>query len=217
MFLLLVAPLAFATDYKPYWSALDDGSGWESLGTKQTDELGAVSIRHKVIQGQDCLEGSGDTTASATTLLSFAADIPRQPTWSTASVTTSANLTSPGDSFDYYQVLDLPRPLSDRYWFLHATIQRSASALVFRWEALDPAERYPEVQAAILAKEPAAVQTKINVGDWTFTTKAGGTHIRYRICTDVGGAIPGWAGEYAARSTLPNNLADIVRAALKHG
>lgn len=216
MFLALLS-FAHATDYSGYWAALDDQAGWEALGTKQTAELGAVSIRQKVILGQDCLEGSGDTSAQASTLLSFAADIPNQPGWSTAPVTTSANLTPAGDSFDYYQVLDLPRPLSDRYWFVHADIVRAPVVLRFRWEEIDPAALYPEVLATILAKTPGAVRTKVNVGDWTFSSGAGTTHIRYRICTDVGGAIPDWAGEYAARSTLPNNLADIVRAAQKHG
>jgi hypothetical protein len=51
----------------------------------------------------------------------------------------------------------------------------------------------------------------VNVGDWTFTPKGDTTTIRYRICTDAGGNIPRWVGEIAAKSTLPTNLADLVK------
>ncbi len=59
--------------------------------------------------------------------------------------------------------------------------------------------------------DPDAVPTRTNVGDWTFSPGTGGTKVRYRICTDAGGNVPRWAGEMAARNTLPGNVADIVR------
>ena len=63
------------------------------------------------------------------------------------------------------------------------------------------------------AKYPGAISTTVNLGDWTFSPDAGQTRIRYRICTDAGGNIPGWLGQMAARTTLPTNVADIVREA----
>jgi carbon monoxide dehydrogenase subunit G len=57
--------------------------------------------------------------------------------------------------------------------------------------------------------------TKVNVGDWTFTPEGDKTRVRYRICTDAGGRIPQWMGEFAATRTLPTNVADLIRSVKK--
>jgi hypothetical protein len=41
--------------------------------------------------------------------------------------------------------------------------------------------------------------------------------VRFRSCTDVGGSIPTWAGEAAAKTMLPNNVEDLVREAVRRG
>jgi hypothetical protein len=207
---LLFAVFAHATDYKPWWAELQAPAGWEEVGRKNVDGVGEVVIRHKKIQGQDCLEGSTSAAVDADALLAAASDIPAQPGWSTWQVRDSVKLSSGATSFDYYQVLDNPFPVNDRYWFVRASITRKGEERVFAWEALDPAT-YGDTRAKVVSAYPDAVETRINVGDWTFTPQAGSTRIRYRICTDVGGNIPSWAGEFAARTTLPTNLADIVK------
>ncbi len=199
-----------AVDYTPWWAELQASAGWAEVGRKSVEGAGEIVIRHKKILGQDCLEGSTDADADADLLLSAAADIPHQPSWSSWDVKDSVKLSSGSAGFDYYQVLDNPFPINDRYWFVRSSIRRAGEDRVFAWEALDPAA-YPEQRAHVLALYPDAVETRINVGDWTFTPRGGTTHVRYRICTDVGGNVPGWAGEFAARTTLPTNVADIIK------
>lgn len=208
--MLLWISMAMAMDYAPWRTALADEAGWEVVGTKNVAEVGDVLIRHKVIQGHDCLEGSTSATLPADALLAAASDIPTQPAWSSWAVKASVKLSGGGTGFDYYQLLDNPFPINDRYWFVRATVVSSGPDRRFQWEAIDPA-KYPEALASVLAAYPDAVMTGVNVGDWTFTPAGSSTKIRYRICTDVGGKIPDWAGEYAARTTLPTNLADLVK------
>ena len=213
--MLLLLALANATDYGPYRAALAEEYGWEVISNKDAEVIGPVLVRHKVIQDRDCLEGSGAAPYSADLLLKLAADIVNQPSWSTWAVKASVKLTSGTSSFDYYQLLDNPFPIHDRYWFVHATVQHDGEERRFLWEAVDPKTRYPDALAALLRDYPDAVETAVNVGDWTFTPQGTTTRIRYRICTDVGGNIPDWAGEYAARTTLPTNLSDLVKQARK--
>jgi hypothetical protein len=212
--LLLVAAAA-ATDYRPWWTEIQAPAGWSDVGRKTIDGVGEIVIRHKVIQGQDCLEGAGTAPAvDADRLLAVAGDIPAQPSWSTWDLKRSVRLSAGASGFDYYQVLDNPFPVNDRYWFLHGDVVRRGEDRVFAWEALDPT-KYPDARAQVLRDFPDAVETRLNVGDWTFTPTPGGARVRYRICTDVGGSIPTWAGEFAARTTLPTNIADIVKASRK--
>lgn len=214
MFLFL--SLAQAADYAAYRAALAEEAGWEVVSNNNAEVIGPVQVRHKVIQGQDCLEGSGSAPYSADLLLKLATDVVNQPSWSTWAVKASVKLTSGATDFDYYQLLDNPFPIHDRYWFVHATVLRQGEDRKFLWQAVDPVSLYPDAVKSLLASYPDAVMTAINVGDWTFTPQANNTtRIRYRICTDVGGNIPSWAGEYAARTTLPTNLADLVKQAKK--
>lgn len=208
--MLLWISLAMGMDYGPWRLALAEEAGWEVVGKKQVEGVGEVLIRHKVIQGQDCLEGSTYAELPADALLAAAADIPTQPSWSSWAVKASVKLSGGSSSFDYYQLLDNPFPVNDRYWFVKATVVNQGEDLRFLWEAIDP-NRYPDALKEILAGYPDAVMTAINVGDWTFTPMEGRTRLRYRICTDVGGNIPSWAGEFAARTTLPTNLGDLVK------
>ena len=152
-----------------------------------------------------------DLALDADALLAAATDVRGQPKWSSHDVVASVKLTSGASSFDYYQVLDNPSPVADRYWFVHGTSGVVGNDRVFTWDQLDAGTKYPQQVAEVLAKDPGAVSTTVNLGDWTFTPDGTETKVRYRICTDAGGNIPGWMGQIAARSTLPTNVADIVR------
>ncbi len=213
MLLLPLSALAHAVDYDAFRAALALEAGWETLGTKAMEGGGVASVRHKVVGGQDCLEGSTTVNLPADVLLTVASDVANQPKWSSFSVSRAVRMTPGADDFDYYQLLENPFPIHDRYWFVHATVGRRGEDRVFTWQAVDARARYPAQVAALLADFPDAVETALNVGDWTFTPSTDATHIRYRICTDAGGSIPAWAGEYAARSTLPTNLSDLVAEA----
>jgi hypothetical protein len=208
---LAVSAAAAAATSAELRAGLAAPGGWEEIQRKAVDDVGEILVRHKVIAGQDCLEGSTSAKLPAETLLAAATDIPNQPKWSTWKIPASVTLSSGGTGLDYYQVLDNPSPVADRYWFLTATSGRVGAEHVFSWELVDPAAKWPAALADVKAKFPSAVMTTVNVGDWTFTPKGDTTTIRYRICTDAGGNIPRWVGEIAAKSTLPTNLADLVK------
>lgn len=210
---LLLAPPAAAATTAEFRAGLANTSGWGEVARKQVDDVGEILIRHKVIGGTDCLEGSTTAAVSPDVLLTISADIPGQPGWSSWKVPVSVTLKKTGSELDYYQVLDNPSPIADRYWFLRGSYGKQGEDRVFSWELLDPATTWPAALSEVKTRFPDAVMTAVNVGDWTFTPVGAETRIRYRICTDAGGNIPRWVGEMAAKSTLPTNVADAIREA----
>lgn len=191
---------------------LDATDGWAEVARKSVADVGEIVIRHKEVSGVPCLEGTVTSSAlPVDTLARLAADIDHQPSWSSWEIPLSAKLDGGTTSFDYYQVLDNPSPIADRYWFLHGATYQSGESRVFSWELVDPSTKWPAALAQVREKFPSAVMTSVNVGDWTFTPVSVGTRVRYRICTDAGGNIPRWMGEYAATRTLPTNVADIIQ------
>lgn len=206
---LLLAP-ALAADAAALWAGLDDPSGWEEAGRKTFDDIGDIVVRHKRVQGQDCLEGTTSTDLPPDALLAAAADIPTQGRWSSFDLPAAVVLSPGENSFDYYEVLDNPIPVADRIWFVHGEKLLQGAVRRFRWEQIDGDRLYPAAVAELKKRFSDAVYTRVNVGDWTFTPQGSKTSLRYRVCTDAGGSIPGWAGQIAARQTLPTNLADII-------
>lgn len=209
--LSLLAPPSVAATTAELRAGLAEQAGWKEITKKQVTDVGEILIRHKEIAGVDCLEGSTTADLPPDLLLTAAADIPNQPKWSTWKVPASVKLAGGPTSLDYYQVLDNPSPIADRYWFLHGTVGRVGEDRVFTWELVDPVTAWPAALAEVTKGWPDAVMTRVNVGDWTFSPKGAQTAIRYRICTDAGGNIPRWVGEIAATKTLPTNIADIVK------
>lgn len=209
---MLLIALALAAEPSTYLTALANPSGWTEVGRKTIDGVGEVVTKHKQISGVDCLEGATVVDVGADVLLSKAVDIDHQGTWSSWKVPYSKKLSQGGNTFDYVQVLDNPSPVADRYWFARGTVVTEGSTKKFQWQAIDPAT-YSAAFTEVTTRYPGAVVPSINVGEWSFTPVTGGTDVRYRICTDSGGSIPTWVGEFAARTTLPTNVADLVKAA----
>jgi hypothetical protein len=204
---------ALAADPAALRREMEAEAGWTLVETKDVKDVGPVAIRHKQVLGEDCLEGSATAPLDADVLLAAATDIEEQPKWSSWTLPAAKRLSGTANEFDYYQLLDNPAPVADRFWFVHASASRVGNDRIFRWDQIDAASRYPEELAALQARFPGAVSTRTNLGDWTFRPGPTGTLVRYRICTDAGGNIPRWVGEIAARSTLPGNVADFVKEA----
>lgn len=209
--MLIAAALALAADPVALRREMEAEAGWALVETKTVPDVGPVAVRHKVVLGEDCLEGSITAPLDPDALLTAAVDVEGQPKWSSWALPAARRLTTGATSFDYYQLLDNPSPVADRFWFVHATAGTEGTARIFRWDQIDAAARYPAALAELQARFPGAVSTRTNLGDWTFRPGAAGTLIRYRICTDAGGNIPRWVGEIAARSTLPANVGDFVK------
>ena len=213
MLSLLLPPLAsaaLAAGPSLYRDGLSDPAGWTEVGSKAVDGVGDVALRHKRIGEVDCLEGVAQTEVPAATLLGVAGDVPAATQWSSWDVTMSEVLGRSGAATDYFQLLENPTPIADRYWFLRGWAETTGALYAWRWEHIDPAG-YPAALARIMASSSGALGTTVNVGEWMFTQGMGTTEVRYRLCTDVGGSIPRWVGELAATRTLPTNVADLVK------
>lgn len=206
----LIGP-AHAADPAALWAGLEDPSGWKEVGRKAFEGIGDIVVRHKNIQGQDCLEGTTTADLPPDALLAAAVDIPSQSRWSSFTLPAAVRLSAGPTSFDYYEVLDNPMPIADRVWFVRGEAVVQGDQHRFRWEQIDGDRLYPAAAAEVKRRFSGVVATTVNIGDWTFSPSGAGTRLRYRICTDAGGSIPGWVGEIAARQTLPTNLADIIR------
>ena len=118
-------------------------------------------------------------------------------------------LSSQGSQQDYLQVLNLPPPFADRFWFLKGTATTAGNTWMFFWERIDGAQHYPDALSGLLEKSSGAVEVGVNVGSWSLIEGEGSRIARFRSCTDVGGSVPRWAGEKAARLMLPNNIVDL--------
>lgn len=211
----LLAPSVLADDGDALRRGVESDAGWEEVDRQEVDGVGEVVIRHKAVAGEECLEAATTARASVDTLLAAAMDVTNQARWSSWKLPAAAKLSGGATSFDYYQVLDNPPPVADRVWFLRGRAERRGDVGVFAWDQIDGATAYPEAWASVHERFPGVVPTRVNVGAWTFTPAGDATAVRYRICTDAGGSIPRWVGEIAARSTLPTNVADLVREALR--
>lgn len=192
-------------------AAIRSDSGWTDMGTSDRGGVSDIQVRHRKVGEIDCLEASTVSDLPVETMKAIVLDIRKNPSWSSADLQSSTVLSEAGGRIDYVQVLGMPRPFSARYWFLRGEVS-AHDGWTFAWERLDGAQAYPDALADVQTKHPEAVEITINVGSWAFTPAAEGTRMRFRSCTNAGGAVPQWAGERAARAMLPNNIVDLVTA-----
>jgi hypothetical protein len=211
-FPVVLVSAALAASPDSIKSELAEESGWTEVARKRHDAVGEIVVRHKNIAGIDCLEGVATTDAKVGKMLEAARDIDGCKAWSSANLADSRAL-SQGDTFDYYQVLDNPFPIKDRYWFLRGSTVRKGDVTEFQWWHIDPEAEHPAAIAGVKERFPDAVSTGTNVGAWVFEPDGGQTRVHYRLCSDPGGKVPDWAGHKAAEMSLPTNIADIVERA----
>ena len=67
-------------------------------------------------------------------MIEVAADAESAMEWSSAGVTEAETLARTTEYADYYQYLDLPFPLSDRFWMLRGYFEQEGAVHYFRWE-----------------------------------------------------------------------------------
>ena len=194
-------------------AALQSESGWEDVGTFRRGGIDNIAGRHKALAGMDCVEARASTAQPAAVLQEIITDIPGNLQWSSADLLASVVLAHGADGMDYYQVLNLPPPLADRFWFLRGTVSQSGEAWQFTWTRISAQDTWPAAHDALLTAHPGAVELAVNVGSWVITEAPPERIVRFRSCTDVGGSVPRWAGEKAARLMLPNNIVDLLQEA----
>jgi hypothetical protein len=196
------------------WRDLIGDSGWDRLANRTT-EFGSVSVDLRYYGELPCLRGTTVTDMSPDTLYGVVSDVPAAVRISSADVKESKKLRTNADgSFDYYQFLAIPL-VADRFWVIRG---RDASSVAsggraFAWERLDADTHFPTLRPELSERWGTIVETPINYGVWTFKPSGAGTEVRYHICTDSGGTLPQSIQQAAARSTMPDNIADVIREA----
>jgi hypothetical protein len=191
-------------------------ANWEDAGTKNTD-IGPVHMRHLMLDDIDCLEGTVTTREPIDKLMAIIVDVGDNLAWTSADLVWSHVLHQDANVVHYVQLLNNPIPISDRYWYLESIVVPDGAGVVFQWDRLDGAQRYPEKHKELLGDHSGAIEVAYNLGSWSFYPMADGENLaRFRTCTDAGGRIPRWAVEAAARAMLPNNLVDLITHSKKN-
>ncbi|NCG17557.1 MAG: hypothetical protein GWP91_00890 [Rhodobacterales bacterium] len=211
---MLIA-LLFTTAQASDFAALYTDSGWDSVGTTSTKDAGDVVIEVKVIDGTSCLRGTLNVNVPAKRLFEVVTDIPASPSFSSEKLIASNLLARNGDSFDYYQHLDVPSwtMAENRFWVLRGTNTSGGDTLAFQWDQFDWRSAYPELAATLKTDHSSSIEPTPNFGAWKFTETAENTRGVYYLCSNPGGNIPEWVQKAAATKTVPNTVADVVREA----
>jgi len=209
MIALLVLNTAAA---EPTWSQLQTDSGWNLSHTTEHSATGEIQIYKQTVAGVACFRGQSQTSASAESMLTVAMDVEGAISWSSAGISEAETLSRSASQIDYYQYLNIPI-ISDRFWFLRGTVERSGNQINFHWSRLHNGGEHAARYQAIKTQHPNAIEPPVNVGAWSFETTGNNVLVRYYICTDPGGRIPASLQVLGTEGTLPDTIGDLVTEA----
>jgi len=192
-------------------------ASWTPLDESEHDVVGKMPLHQATLKGIDCYQVSATTPVAGETLLEIVIDPRKAMNWSSAEISEAEILGRTSDTVDYYQHLRVPgwTMVADRFWFSHGRIERTDAQLGWHYQKLEQGGDYKEAYQAHRAKHPKAVEPPVSVGSWTFRSSDAGTLVVYRVCTDVGGTLPGPVQRMATRSTLPNSVSDLILEGLR--
>lgn len=216
MIALLALGLAHAADAPP-WDALLGDEGWSQLATPTSSSGHTVDLRLKEIGGIPCLRGEVRGVWSVASLMATAADIEGSPKFSSEKLHASEVLARTDRSMDYLQILDVPdwTMAADRFWVLRAEQFERGGGTGFRWQRFDWKAAYPQLATRLATDHADAVEPDPNWGAWLFTPVEGETLVRYHLCSNAGGSLPGWLQKAAATRTLPGTMGDLLLEATR--
>ena len=208
---LLLLFIAVSEAYSPTWIELKSDDGWVTQDTIQT-KVGTVVVSKKLVDGFPCFKGEieFDGVLDIPLMIEVAADAESAIQWSSAGVTEAETLSLTKDYADYYQFLDLPFPLSDRFWMLRGYFEQEGPVYYFRWEPLVKGGAHSEKYQQVVRDHPDALETSINIGSWILHNYDGKTHVEDRLCSHPGGSVPVSMQSIATSKTLPTNVAEII-------
>ena len=209
--ILLLPIIAVTEAYNPTWGELKSDDGWVVQDTIQT-EVGIVVVSKKMVDSFPCFKGETeyDGLLDIPLMIEVAADAESAISWSSAGVTEAETLARTTTYSDYYQYLDLPFPLSDRFWMLRGYFEKEGAVYFFRWEPLVNGGVHNERYKQVVTAHPDALETSINIGSWILHNYDGKTHVEDRLCSHPGGAVPVSMQSIATSKTLPTNVAEII-------
>ena len=202
--------MSTALAYNPTWKELYAADGWRYSHSAKTSE-GEVKVYTKSVDSFPCFQGEIFSDVPPELVIEIAADAEAAIEWSSAELTSAKELERTKAYVDYYQYLDIPFPLSDRYWFARGYFETDGASQLFRWERLEKGGPHTHFYTEIKEKYPSAEETALNIGAWVVTPVEGKTQIQYLICTHPGGSVPDVFQSVGTEKTLPNNLSDMVK------
>jgi hypothetical protein len=215
---LLPASPLLSADYSPL-DVLTAETGWEEVGSKSHKKADLeVEIRIKYVDGTPCLVGEVDVEVAPSKLLSVATDIEGAMKWSSAPMEDSRTLGRDGSDLHYFQMLDTPgwTLAADRFWVLSGrTHKRSDGSVAFQWNRFAWKTKYPDLVDELERDHDDAIEPPTNFGEWRFTPNAGGSNVRYYVCSDTGGRLSEGVQKLASKETLPDTVADLIIEARK--
>lgn len=205
--------ISTAFGYNPTWKELYASEGWNYSHSASTAE-GEVKVYKKLVDSFPCFQGETTTDLEPKIIIEIAADAESAVHWSSADVIAAKELARTKAYVDYYQYLDVPFPLSDRFWFARGHFEQDGNAHLFRWERLEHGGAHVNFYKDIKKKHSSAEETSLNIGAWVVTPRkddAGKSKLQYLICTHPGGSVPDVLQSVGTEKTLPNNLSDMIR------
>ena len=201
----------------PTWNDLIDEKNWSLHKVVSRRNVGEISVYKKLIDNFPCYKGEGVVQGvSAESLLSIAIDAESATKWSSANVIDAKTLANSPITVDYFQYIDVPL-FSDRFWFLRGNIIRSEDTIVFHWDRLEQGGPHMGFYSEITNKYPNAIEPPLNVGGWYFKGDQTSLRMKYLICTHPGGSVPKGLQSIGTAQTLPNNLEDLYKEAIRRG
>lgn len=210
--LLLLSLFTKSTEaYNPTWAELKSDDGWVVQDTIQT-EIGSVVVSKKMVDGFPCFKGEIEYAGvlDIPLMIEIAADAESAMEWSSAGVTEAETLARTKSYAEYYQFLDLPFPLSDRFWMLRGYFEREDAVHYFRWEPLVQGGSHTTKYQQVKTAHPDALEPSINIGSWILYTYNDKTHVEDRLCSHPSGSVPVSMQSIATSKTLPTNVAEII-------
>ena len=209
---LLSIFITTSSAYNPTWAELKSEDGWAVQGTVHTD-IGTVVVSKKMIDNFPCFRGVAEYNGllDIPLMIEIAADAESAMEWSSAGVAEAETLAKTNEYAEYYQFLDLPFPMSDRYWFLRGYFEREGDVYYFRWKPLVAGGIHSARYQKVKTDYPDALETKINLGSWIVYSHDGKTHVEDRLCSHPNGSVPVSLQSIATSKTLPNNVAEIIK------
>ena len=209
--ILLLSMMHTAHAYNPTWIELKSDDGWVVQDTVQT-QVGPVVVSKKMVDGFPCFKGETeyDGILDIPLMIEIAADAESALEWSSAGVTEAETLARTRDYAEYYQYLDLPFPLSDRFWMLRGYFEREDAVYYFRWEPLVKGGSHTSRYEQVKTEHPDALEPIVNIGSWILYNYDNKTHVEDRLCSHPSGNISVSIQSIATSKTLPTNVAEII-------
>ncbi|MEN0061865.1 MAG: hypothetical protein AAGA48_06910 [Myxococcota bacterium] len=185
---------------------------WTTVSESKHWAVGQVTLSMAEVEGESCFRAVtqvGDVELDR--LFAVAKDPVSAVRWSSAKITESEWLTRTDELLEYYQYLDVAI-VSDRFWFVRATMEQAEGRRVVRWSPLPSDTDHKGFVTATRTRHASAVELSVNIGGWYLTAVDDGIQVAYQVCSRSG-TLARWIQDKALKGALPSTVGDLVAEA----